>query len=338
MSRLRIFILAAALLALATAFAACGGGGGSDDPQTVLDEATLKGVESGEIDLAMAIDVEGKRSGKVDVTLSGPFQTQSEEELPELDLTATAEGAVGGEEVDFEGGLVLLDNKAYINYEGTEYEVDSTTFNFVRAMFRQQGRGSDRSSEVTACQEAFAELQLGEFIDNPSETSDADVGGTSTTKVGGDLNAAAAINALVELSEDPACSEQLRATGQLPSTAELDKAKGTVQGSLESAHVDLYVGDDDIVRRIVAQATVEPPKGTGGGGARKVEVDLDMTLTGVNDEQTIAAPQGSKPLSDLFIRLGINPIELLGLLQGEGGLSPGGLNGLLEGLGSGSPQ
>jgi len=330
--------LFAALLALATAFVACGDGG-TDDPQQVLNKATLKGVESGEIDLAMGIDVEGRKGGHVDVTLSGPFQTESEEELPELDMTATAKGSVGGEKIDFEGGLVLLGDKAYVNYEGTEYEVDSTTFNFVRAMLRQKGRGQDRSSEATACQEAFTELDLGEFVDNPSETSGAEVGGTSTTKVSGDVNAEGAINALIELSEDPACSEQLDATGAVPSTAELDKAKSTVKDSLKDAHLELYVGDDDIVRRIAAHATVEPPRSSDSGDAKKVEVDLDLTLTGVNEEQTITEPQRSEALSELFIRLGINPIELLGLLQGEEGLSSGGLNGLLEKLGSvGSAQ
>ena len=335
MSRLRILIIAAAVLALATALAACGEGG-NDDPQAVVDEATLKGVESGEIDLELAIDVEGRKSGHVDVTLSGPFQTESEEQLPELDLTATAKGSVGGEKVDFQGGLVLLGNKAYVNYQGTEYEVDATTFNFVRAMFLQQGRGGDRSSEATACQEAFTELQLGEFIDHLSKATEAEVGGTNTTKVSGDVNATGAIDALIELTEDPACSEQLDALDQLPSTGRLDQAKSEVQDSLKDAHLELYVGDDDIVRRIVAQATIEPSKGSGSDAARRVDLDLDLTLTGVNEDQTISAPANPRLLSELFIRLGINPIELLELLQGGGG-GPG-LNNLLEGLSAGSTQ
>ncbi len=93
------------------------------------------------------------------------------------------------------------------------------------------------------------------------------------------------------------------------------------------------------MRRITAQATVEPPKGS--GGAKSAEIDLDLTLTGVNEEQAISAPQGAKPLSNLFIKLGINPIELLGLLQGSGGGlngGPGGLSGLLGGLAAGGTQ
>jgi len=137
-----------------------------------------------------------------------------------------------------------------------------------------------------------------------------------------------AVEAFGTLIEDPACNEQLSAAGPLPSAAELDKAKATVKDSLKSAHVDLYVGDDHIVRRITAQATIEPPKSS-KSGAKRVELDLDLTLTGVNEEQTISAPSKSKPLSDLFLKLGINPIELLGALQNGGSE---GIGGLLEGL------
>lgn len=332
MSRLRILTLFAALIALTAAFAACGSGG-SDSPQEIVDEATLQGIESGNVDLALGITVEGEKSGHVDVSLSGPFQSESEAELPEVDLEATAKGSVGGEAIDFDGGFTLLGgNKAYVGYEGTEYEVDPTTFSYVKSLAQRQG-GGEKSSEVTACQEAAGKLKVGDFIENLSEGSSVDVGGTSPTKVSGDLNGTGAIDALTELSEDPACSEQLEAAGPLPSGAELDAAKSTVKDSLKDAHVELYVGDDHIVRRISAQATIEPPKGS-DGGAKKVEIDFDLTLTGVNEEQTISAPKATKPLSDLFLKLGINPIELLGAFQG-GGAS--GLGGLLEGLsGAGS--
>jgi hypothetical protein len=336
-SRFRSFTLFAALIALATAFAACGGGG-SDDPQSVVDEATLQGIESGNVDLSLGIDIKGSKGGHLDVGVSGPFQGESEAEYPELDMTASVKGAIGGEKVDFEGGLTLLGNKAYVGYAGTEYEVDPTTFNFVRTIVKRRS-GKKRSTELTACQEAAAELQISDFVENLKGEGSADVGGTSTNKVSGDLDVSGAVEAAVELSEDPACSEQLNAAGPF-SAARIEKAKAQVEESLEGAHVVLYVGDDHIVRRITAQATVKPPKGPGGGGAESAEIDLDLTLAGVNEEQAISAPQGSKPLSDLFVKLGVNPIELLGLLQGSGGglSGPGGLSGLLQGFAAGGTQ
>lgn len=327
MSRARIFTLFVALIALASAFVACGGGG-SDSPQTVVDEATLQGIESGDVDFSLGIGVKGEKSGQVDVSVSGPFQGGSEAELPELDLTATAKGSVGGEDVDFDGGFTLLGgNKAYVAYEGVEYEVDPTTFSFVKSLLKKQGGG--QSSEATACTDAAGKLKISDFMENLSEAGSADVGGTSTTKVSGDLNASAALDTVSELIEDPACSEQLKAAGPLPSAAELNAAKSTVKESVKDAHVDLYVGDDHIVRQISAQATIEPPASEAGKGVKSVALDLELKLTGVNEEQTISAPQSSKPLSDLFLKLGINPIELLGMFNGQGA---GGIGGLLEGL------
>jgi len=328
LNRVRTLSVFVALVALSAAFAACGGGS-SDDPQTVVEEATLKGIESGKLNLAVDVNVQGEKGGKVDVNLSGPFQSESEAEYPELSLAVSSKGSLGGKDLNREGGFTLLGNKAYVAYEGTEYEVDSTTFNFVKSMLKEQGGGQGKSSEIAACQEAAGELEISDFVENLKSDGSAEVGGTSTTKVSGDLDATSAVEAFSTLIEDPKCSEQLSAAGPLPSAAELDKAKSTVKDSLKSAHVDLYVGDDHIVRRITAQAMIEPPKSS-KSGAKRVELDLDLSLTGVNEEQTIAAPSSAKPLSDLFLKLGINPIELLGAFQNAGSE---GLGGLLEGLG-----
>jgi hypothetical protein len=329
LSRARTLSLFVALVALTAALAACGGGGGSDDPQAVVDEATLQGIESGKIDLSLDVNVKGEKSGSVDVSLSGPFQSESEAELPELDLSFVSKGALGGERLDREGGFTLLGNKAYIAYEGTEYEVDSTTFNFVKSILKQQGGGQSQSNELAACQEVVSGVELADLVENLKDEGSAEVGGTSTTKVSGDLNAAGAAEVFGELTDDPACSEQLDSAGPLPSAAELDKAKSTVRNSVKSAHVELYVGDDDIVRRISATATIEPPKSS-DASAERVELDLDLTLSGVNEEQTISTPSSAKPLSNLFLKLGINPIELLGAFQD--GADAGDIGSLLEKL------
>ena len=78
MSRLRFplpLLAIAALLAMATGLVACGGGDSSDEnPQAVLDGATLEGVDSADLDLALGIKASGEEGGQVDVDLSGPFQ------------------------------------------------------------------------------------------------------------------------------------------------------------------------------------------------------------------------------------------------------------------------
>jgi hypothetical protein len=335
LSRLRFSLTFAAVLALATAFAACGGSSSDksgESPQKVVNEATLQGIDSGQLDLSLGVKAAGNQGGDVDVSLSGPFQSGGKGKLPQLDLTAKVKGKVNGKDVNFDGGLTLLPNSAYVEYEGTEYEVDPTTYSFVQSALKQvqqQGGAEGESAGVTACQEEAANLKVADFVENLGNEGSADAGGTTTTDVSGDLNVAGAIDAVVELAEGPACRAQLGAAGPLPSKSEIEQAKNEVKSAVKAAHADVYVGDDNIVRRISAQLKIEPKDS--GSGPKSVEIDLDLQLTGVNEEQQISAPGKAKPLNDLFLKLGVNPIELLGLLNGESGGE--GLGGLLEGLG-----
>lgn len=334
MNRARSLFVFIVLIAFAAALTACGSSGGSDDPQSVVDEATLQGVDSGKIALAVKADVQGKKGGDLNISLSGPFQSEEEAETPDLDLAFSVNGTVDNEKIDRDGGFTLIGNKAFIGYEETEYEVDPTTFNFVKSLVKQQG-GKGSSGDVSACQEAAGDFELKNFVENLKDEGSADVGGTETTKISADLNGPGAVGAFSELVEDPACSAQLKSAGPLPSTAELEDAKGTIKDSLKSAHVELYVGDDHIVRRVTAKATIEPPEDS-KVSAKRVDLDIDLTLTGVNEEQTISAPDQTKPLSDLFLKLRINPIELLQAFQGGGTPDIGGLLEKLGGAGGSS--
>ena len=103
MRRLRIALVLAAALALSAVLAACGGGGdkSGESPQTVLEEATLQGIESGDVDLTLNLSAPGPEGGKVDVALSGPFQGEGQGSLPQLAMTATAQGSVQRQEGRF---------------------------------------------------------------------------------------------------------------------------------------------------------------------------------------------------------------------------------------------
>jgi hypothetical protein len=329
LSRFRILVLFATLAALTALFAACGGsddetsssGGGGGDPQQLVENASLKGVESGEIDLSLHVKSEGEEGGEIDVEVSGPFEGIAGGELPQLAMTAEASGSAQGEKLDFDGGITLLTDRAFIDYEGTAYEVDPTTFGFVKAAFEQaQQKGG--KEDITACQQAAESVEFSQFADNLRDEGEADVEGTSTTKLSGDLSVSGAIDAVIQLTEDPACSSQLQAAGPLP-LSELEEAKGELSKVIEKAHVDLYVGDDDIVRKMALELTISPPE----AADEKVELELEISLAAVNEEQSFSAPSGAKPLEALFKKIGINPLELFEAGGGEG------LGGLLEGLG-----
>lgn len=326
MSRFRILAMFATLAALVSVLAACGGGSGSsDDPQEVIESATLEGVESGVLDLSLRIQSDGSEGGDLAVSVSGPFQSEGKESLPQLDVEAKANGKVDGEAIDFEGGLTVLSDRAFVAYEGTEYEVDPTTFGFVKSGLEQAEQGGKDAGNPSACQEAAAGLNVDDFVEQLKNEGSVDVDGTSTTKLSGELNAANAIDALIELTEDPACKTQLEAAGDLP-LDELEEARSEVSTALKKSHVDLYVGEDQIIRKLAAELRIAPKDRD-----ESVEVDLELSLGEVNEPQQITAPSSSKPVEILFRKLGINPLELL-----EAGTSGEGFGDLLESLGSDS--
>ncbi len=326
----------AALVAMTLALGACGESESESEksgesPKAVLDEATLQGIDSGDIELTLDVKAEGREGGDLDISLSGPFQAEAKGELPQLAIKAEADGEVDGEPVDFEGGVVLLPNSAYVNYEGVEYEVDPATFGFLESTLEEAQREGDAetgSAGATGCQEELGSLKVGEFLENGVNEGSADVEGTATTKISGDLDVPVTLDNLLEVAESPACRAQLGAAGPLPSKSEIEDAKDEARSSLKSTHVDIYVGDDNIVRQLSAQVEIEPKNG--GDGPKSAAIDVELKLKGVNEEQNISAPEGAKPLSQLFTKLGIDPLALLGVLQGEN--RDKALNELLEQL------
>ncbi len=329
MSRKRSALLLAAFAALAAILSACGGGGGgsSEDPQKVIETATFEGIESGEVDVSLNVKSTGDESGNLTAEISGPFQSTGKQSLPELGLAIKAKGDAEGDNIDFDGGLTVLGDRAFIAYEGKNYEIDPTTFGFIKSGFEeaeQEGSKESSTAEVTACQKAAESLDLGEFIDNLENEGSEDIDGTGTTKLSGDLNPKTAVEAVIKLAESPACSSELDAAGALP-LGELKSQQSELTDAIKKAHITVNIGEDDhIPRKIEAEMTIEPK-----GSNEKVDVEFEITLSGVNEKQTIKAPAGAESIEKLFEQLGVNPLELLGTLQGGGGE---GLGGLLEGI------
>jgi hypothetical protein len=332
LSRRRSALLLAAFAALAAILSACGGGGGgsSEDPLKVIESATFEGIESGEMALSLNVSSDGDNGGNLKVDLSGPFQSTGKESLPELGLTIKANGEAEGEKVDIDAGLTVLNDRAYVAYKGTNYEVDPTTFGFIKSGFEeaeQEGAKESSGGEATACQKAAESLDLGEFVDNLENEGSEDVDGVGTTKLSGDLNPKSAVEAVIKLSENPACSSELDAAGALP-LDELKEQESELTDAVKKAHVTVNIGEDDHIPRKIAGELTITPKGTG----ETAEVEFEFTLSKVNENQTIKAPAGAEPIEKLFDQLGVNPLELLGAMEGGGA---GGLGGLLEGIGGG---
>ncbi len=294
----------------------------------MIENATLEGVKSGDIDLSLGVNAEGDEGGDVDVKLSGPFEAGAKGELPQLELSAEANGSVDSEDLDFEGGLTLLTDRAFVDYEGhrVRSRPDHLRLRQVGASNRPSSRRRRRAATSPPARRRPKGLKVGDFVDNLDQRRQRRrrrhlrrprSAATSTSP--------AAIDAIIKLTEDPACSSQLEAAGPLP-LGELEEAKGELTKAVKNAHVDVYVGDDDIVRKVDAELTIEPP----GAADEKVEVDIELTLCGVNEEQSISTPvrreAARRPLPEAR-RQPARTARRRGSGEGLGGLLEGVLGG-----------
>jgi len=108
--------------------------------------------------------------------------------------------------------------------------------------------------------------------------------------------------------------------------SELEEAKDELAKAITNSHVEIAVGDDHIVRKFAIELGIEPPDAKG----EKVELELELGLSGVNEEQTFSSPANAEPLESLFNKLGVDPLDFI---EPGGGI---GLGGLLEGITGGS--
>ena len=323
--RLLLLALAAVLAALVIG---CGGGdgeGASADEDTSVDQVlkdTFSGkkkVESGKLDLSLKLDVQGSSDsqlqGPISLRLSGPFQTEGKGKLPQFDIDAAFEGA--GQSL--KAGVISTGDKAFVNFQGTDYAVSDQVFQQFKAGYEQaQKQSADKGN-----QQSLATLGIDprRWLTNPKNEGEAKVGDTDTIKITGGVD----VNKLlddVNTALDKARSLGVQGSDSLPEKL-TDKQKQEAADAIKDLSVEIYTGQDDTtLRRMLVNMGVEAPDD--GGGATSGTLSLDFSLLELNEDQSIEAPSGAKPFD-----------ELLGQLGGLG-LGGAGSSGSGEGGGSGA--
>jgi hypothetical protein len=328
LTRIKLLSIAAVAL-LGTAVAAgCGGDdGGDEDPQQVLDEtfSNDQTVNSGVIDLSLSGSAEGDEGGSIDASLSGPFQgdEQEEGEFPEFDLTASVSGEGGGQSIDFEGGLTATADQAFVSYQDTSYEVPAAFFNQIKKASEeaQEQAGANEDQDAGAIFDQLG-LDPSGWLTNVENEGDEDVEGTETIHIHGDANVPQILEDIGSISEQTG--------GEQIDEDELAEA----EDAIDEASIDVYSGKDDrILRRLTVNLAASAPEGE-ESTVDSFEGELSITLSDVNDPQTIDAPSDAQPFSQLEQDLGLPPGILEGALsQADVGGGPGG--SALGGGGSG---
>jgi hypothetical protein len=284
------------LAALALALAGCGGdeGGGSEEEATaLLKRGFATDVDTGVLTLESEFQAEGVPSvrGPLRLELEGPFRAApTPTQVPDLDFEFRASGL--GQTYD--GRLIITRENAWIEYGGETYEVGEEPWaRLVEAL------GQTSASQPQTLGEAGVDPL--DWVEDAETGGEEDVGGTTTTKVSGTLDVEQIVRDVNKLIQDP--------DQRIP-----ESALGKVDDYVEDVDFEAWIGEDDIWRRISAEATFEVPEDQRGaaGGLEGGRVSLDMRLEEPNQPVEIEGPAEARSIDQLLQQLGIPPELFLG--------------------------
>jgi hypothetical protein len=225
-------------------------------PQELLTAGlTPDSLESASFDGALSFKAQGQKNT---IKTSGAFEIGGPKEMPKVDVQVSVD--VPG--FDGSGGFVTTGPRAWFTRGETGYAVPQKAWTRIVA---------GRESGATPVKDTpKVDVNPSNWLRNVKSEGTEKMDGVDVTHVSADVNSAKAITEVVTAMDR---------TGQVPASAEARLA-----GVVKNGHLDAWVGDDKIMRRVSLELS---GKGTGG---RSVAVSLDFELSSVNKPQNIVRP------------------------------------------------
>jgi hypothetical protein len=311
--------LALALVAALT-LAACGGGG--EDATKVLNQTFSGGkkVRSGKLDLALTFSGQGvpQLKGPVTVKLNGPFQSSGTGTLPQFDFSL----ALGGGGQSFAAGAISTGDKGFLKFQGQTYAVPANVFASFKQGYEQAQKQAQQKGKQNTSLSSLG-IDPRDWLKDPKTEDDVDVQGTKTTHVSAGVDVGKLLDDVSKVLQR--ARGQLGQAGQVPTSITPQQRK-TIEDAIKDAKFDVYSGKDDhILRRMTVRLSFQVPEKSRGqaNGLKGGDLNFDLTLANLNQQQTIAAPTGARPFSELTAKLRSS----LGGLAGGGGTSGGSTGG-----------
>lgn len=301
MRPLRLILTCSIALTVAISLAACGSDNSNDeDPQQVLDATfdNQESVDSGVLDISFSVHAEGgDDAGSLDASLGGPFQS-GDGGAPQFDLSVEADVDSSLQQFSADAGLVSTGEQAFVSFQDTDYEVPSQLFDqFEQGFLQAEGQQGDQGNLLSSLG-----IDPSNWLTDLSNDGTEDVEGTETIHISGQADVPDLVADVKQIVENvPQAAARIDA-GQL---SQLDQLTGIV----ESADFDIYSGeDDDVLRKLEANLELNPPDAA--GGAESISVNFTVTLSDLNESQTISAPANAQPLSTLLDQFGLDSGQL----------------------------
>ncbi len=326
MIRIRPLIAALVIaLPVPAAVAGCGGGSSSnnEDPNQVLKETFNNDtkVTSGHMNISLSGSAEGTQSGSLSATIDGPFQSDASNQnaFPQLDLTAKVTASGAGQSFNFDGSLITTKDNAYVDYQNQAYEVGTELYSrFEKAYEKSSSQAQSQDSQDTSSILKQFGVDPTTWLTNVTNEGTTDVDGTETIHVHGDADVKQIVSDLNKIAQQAGSGSQSITPDQI----------NQVESAVKSASIDVYSAESDkTLRKLALNLDLAPPASS---GVTSVNVDFAVTLSDVNQPQTITAPSGAKPLTDLLSQFGLSSDALgaIGAAASSGGSLPGGSAGV----------
>jgi hypothetical protein len=310
----------AALAALALALLAGCGGGNDEDVDKVLREtfSGRKQVNSGELKLSIKFEGQGIRQLRdpVELTLSGPFQSQGQRRIPKFDFSLVLSAG----DNKFRAGAVSTGQQGFVKLQGNAYSVSEQIFAAFRRGFEQASPREGSGQNPT-----FASLGVNprNWLSDAQNEGTEEVGGTETIHVKAKVNVGRMLDDVSKLLQR---AGQLGVTQarQIPTTL-TEQQKRQVQQAVKDATFELFTGEKDkVLRRLVVRLKFQlsDQQRQQAAGLREGEVRFTLEIDDLNQSQTVSAPSNPRPFSELS--RAFSGLGALGALGGAGGGSASG--------------
>jgi hypothetical protein len=333
--------------ASALGLVACGGGdsgaGGGGDPSAVLKETfgASKEVKSGQLTLGLKVNTKGLANvnGPIGLKLTGPFQSQGGKELPSFDFTAQID--LSGQSL--QAGAVATPDKGYLKFAGSSYVLSDALYKQFKDGYAEQAECNE--GKDTGVSFKALGIDPSRWLGDAKDAGSEEVGGAKTTHITATIDVPAFLEDVNRIlgrtggaqQADPCAADAAKSQADKQGGRTLTEAeREQIAKGITSASVDVWTGEKDrTLRRLNIKLAFDVPadQRSGLNGLSSGDVAFDLVIAKLNEDQTIKAPAGAKPLEELQQALG-GAIPGLGAGSSGSGSSGSGSTGGASASGS----
>lgn len=273
-------------------------GCGEDDKKSVtdlLDKAFKSPIGSADMKLDLEIELDGveELEDPIEISLTGPYDSTGDAEIPSVDW----EISVRAQNQSFNAGLTSTGDRAFVGFQGTEYEVSPET---VARLNRQVAASRKREGRDLSDFGVTAR----DWVMDGEEEGGEEVAGVETTHVSGKLDVTRALEDLNKVVEQAA--KLGGPVAQQAPPALTDEQKEQVEEVVDDPTFDAYVGDeDDKLRRLSADLEFDVPEDARErvGGLQGGRISFTIEFASIGEPQPIEAPEDARPIQELTQQL-----------------------------------